>query len=181
MATSAAKEKRSATKRGRKTEKKTAEKRQLVEEIIKAEPKKRGRKPKTEPDVKPINRGVKPVNLGQRAALARQLEVSTQTVYNREAIFCKSLPEYIRGLHFLPRKGGALKEYPDLNPYQQFCHFQLEKLKQGLGFKDCTPTEMLIKNNPEIFDINLFERQQQLTVGVEVNSSEIEKIETSEK
>lgn len=169
---SATKEKKPA-KRGRK---KTGEKRKLVDEIIGAEPKKRGRKPKADPDVKPINRGVKKVNLGHRAALARQLGISTQTLYNREAIFDKALPEYFSGLSYLPRRGGALKVIPDLTPYQQFCHFQLEALKQGLGVKDCTPTEMVIKNNLDHFDIDLFNRQRQLTVDVNVESSSIETV-----
>lgn len=171
MASSAAKEKKPATKRGRKTRKKTSEKRKLVDEIIKAEPKKRGRKPKADPDVQPINRGVKKVNLGQRAALARQLDISTQTLYNREEKFDRCLPEYFSGLSYLPKKGGALKVIPDLTPYQQFCHFQLENLKKALGFKDCTPTEMIIKNNLDSFDIDLFNRQQQLTVNVDIESS----------
>src|SRR4028119_2137240 len=162
MAISATKERKLA-KRGRK---KTGEKRKLVEEIVGAVPKKRGRKPKTDPDVKPINRGVKKVNLGHRAALARQLNISTQTLYNREAVFDKCLPEYFSGLSYLPRRGGALKVIPDLTPYQQFCHYQLEALKQGLGVKDCTPTEMVIKNNLDHFDIDLFNRQRQLTVDV---------------
>lgn len=171
MATSAAKEK-AATKRGRKTGKKTTEKRKLVDEIIKAEPKKRGRKPKTDPDVQPINRGVKKVNLGHRAALARQLGISTQTLYNREAIFDKCLPEYFLGLSYLSPRGGALKVLPDLTDYQQFCHRQLEDLKRGLGVKDCTPTEMVIKNNLDHFDIDLFNKEEQSTVNVESSSIE---------
>lgn len=173
---SATKEKKTA-KRGRK---KTSEKRKLVDQIINEEPKKRGRKPKADPDIRPINRGVKKVNLGHRAALARRLGISTQTLYNREAAFDKCLPEYFSGLSYLPRRGGALKVIPDLTPYQQFCHFQLEALREGLrqslGVKECTPTEMVIKNNLDHFNIDLFNRQQQLTVDVEVESSSIEKV-----
>lgn len=176
MATSAAKEKKPTTKRGRKTGKKTTEKRKLVDEIIKAEPKKRGRKPKTEPDVRPLNRGAKKVNLGHRAALARQLGISTQTLYNREGIFDKCLPEYFSGLSYLSPRGGALKVLPDLTPYQQFCHRQLEDLKRGLGVKDCTPTEMVIKNNLDHFDIDLFNREEESTVDVDVKSSSIKTI-----
>jgi len=179
MTTSAAKEKNATTKRGRKAGKKTAKKRQLVDEIIKAEPKKRGRKPK-DADFQPINRGVKKVNLGHRAVLAKHLGVSTQTIYNRERAFDKCLPEYFRGMYYLPKRGGALKVLPDLTPYQQYCQMQFEKIKQGLGVKDCTPSEMLISNNLEIFDINLFERQQQLTVSVEVDSISIEEIEKTD-
>jgi hypothetical protein len=172
---SATKEKKPA-KRG----KKTGEKRKIVDEIIGSEPKKRGRKPKAVPDVKPINRGVKKVNLGHRAALARRLGISTQTLYNREAVFDKCLPEYFSGLSYLPRRGGALKVIPDLTPYQQFCHFQLEalreSLRQSLGVKECTPTEMVIKNNLDHFDIDLFNKQRQLTVDVEVESSSIETV-----
>lgn len=176
MATSAAKEKKPVTRRGRKTEKKTGEKRKLVDQIIKAEPKKRGRKPKTDPDVQPINRGVKKVNLAHRAVLARQLGISTQTLYNRELILDKCLPEYFLGLSYLPRRGGALKVLPDLTPYQQFCHFQLEGIKKGLGFKDCTPTEMIIKNNLDHFDFHVFNKQRQSTVDVDIESSSIETI-----
>lgn len=175
MATSAAKEKKLATKRG----KRTAKKRELVEEIIKAEPKKRGRKPK-DPDVQPINRGVKKVNLGHRAVLAKHLGVSTQTIYNRERAFDKCLPDYFKGMYYLPKRGGALKVLPDLTPYQQYCQMQFEKIKQGLGVKDCTPNEMLISNNLEIFDIDFFNKQQQLTVSVEVNSSSTEEIEKTD-
>lgn len=178
MATSAAKQKKTTTKRGRKTgkgKKTTDKKRKLVDEIISA-PKKRGRKPKADPDVQPINRGVKKVNLGHRAALARQLGISTQTLYNREAIFDKCLPGYFLGLSYLSPRGGALKVLPDLTDYQQFCHRQLEDLKRGLGVKDCTPTEMVIKNNLDHFDIDLFNREEQSTVNVDVESSSIEKI-----
>lgn len=163
-------------KRGRKTKK-----RDLVDQIIKAEPKKRGRKPKNpDPDVQPINRGVKPVNLGHRAVLAKHLGVSTQTIYNRERAFDKCLPDYFRGMYYLPKRGGALKVLPDLTPYQQYCQMQFEKIKQGLGVKDCTPNEMLISNNLEIFDIDFFNRQQQLTVSVEVDSSSIEEVEKTD-
>lgn len=175
MATSATKEKKPATKRGRK-KKKTSERRKLVDEIIKSEPKRRGRKPKTEPDVRPLNRGTKKVNLGHRAALARQLGISTQTLYNREAVFDKCLPEYFLGLSYLSPRGGALKVLPDLTDYQQFCHRQLEDLKRGLGVKDCTPTEMVIKNNLDHFDIDLFNREERSTVDINVESSSIETI-----
>ncbi len=161
-------------KRGRK-----AKKRELVDKIIKAEPRKRGRKPK-DPDVQPINRGVKQVNLGHRAVLAKHLGVSTQTIYNRERAFDKCLSEYFKGMYYLPKRGGALKVLPDLTLYQQYCHMQFEKIKQGLGVKDCTPNEMLISNNLEIFDIDFFNKQQQLTVSVEVDSSSIEEIEKTD-
>lgn len=98
------------------------------------------------------------------------------TLYNREADLAKLIPEYARGLSLLPRNGGSLKELPDLTPYQQFCHMELESLKRPLGAKDCTPNEMIIRNNLEAFDIDLFNRQQQLTVSVEVESSEIEQV-----
>lgn len=167
-------------KNGKKRGKTTKNKESLVNEIIKAEPKKRGRKPKPKPEVdesvKPINRGVKQPNLAQRAALARHLGISTMTLYNREGDLTKLIPEYTRGISLLPKKGGSLKELPDLTPYQQFCHMELESLKRPLGVKDCTPNEMIIRNNIEAFDIDLFNRQQQLTVGVEVNSSEIEQV-----
>lgn len=177
MTTSAKTQKTPAKKRG----KATKEKRKIVDEIIKAEPKKRGRKPKekldSDQEVQPINRGVKKENLAQRAVLARHLGISTMTLYNREKAFDKYLPEYFRGLSYLSKKGGALKVIPDLTPYQQYCHFQLEDLKKALGVKDCTPTEMLIKNNVDSFDIDLFNKQQQLTVNVEVQSSSIEIVE----
>lgn len=163
---------------GKKRGKATAKKRELVDEIIKAEPKKRGRKPKEkiDEDIKPINRGVKKPNLAQRAALARHLGISTMTLYNREGELSRLIPEYSRGLSLLPKNGGSLKELPDLTPYQQFCHMELESLKRPLGSKDCTPNEMIIRNNLEAFDIDLFNRQQQLTVDVEVESSEIEQV-----
>lgn len=177
MATSAAKQSKPKTKRG----KKTAKKRELVEEIIKAEPKKRGRKPQDpqQLNVEPINRGVKKPNLAQRAGMARHLNVSTQTIYNREKAFDKCYPQYFEGIYYLSQKGGSLKVLPDLTPYQQFCQLQFDEVKRALGVKDCTPNEMVIMNNLNMFDIDLFTRQQQLTVDIEVYESSIESVESS--
>lgn len=176
--------KKTTSKRG----KTSKQKRELVEEILSAEqaPKTRGRKRKeklesisnseTEPDltgVKPIETAKKQsVNYGQRTAFAKSLGITTQTLYNRETSFGNTLPAYLKGITYLQRKGGSLKEFPDLTEYQQFCHLQLEKIKQGLSPKDCTPNEILIKNNLPLFEVDLFERQKQLDVSIV--SSEIE-------
>lgn len=191
MTVSKSKKKTTSVKRVKRGKQgKTAkEKKQIVDEIIAAEPTpaKRGRKKKekvvepvrsseVEPDltgVEPIETGRKtPVNYGQRTAFAKSLGITTQTLYNREDAFSNALPAYFKGLNLLPRRGGSLKELPDLTEYMQFCHRQFEELKRGLSPKDCTPNEILIRNNLRLFEVDLFDRQKQLNVSI--ISSEIE-------
>lgn len=121
----------------------------------------------------------KPKDFGKRAILARELNISSQTLYNREDDFAAVLPQYFAGLSFLPRKGEGRKERPDLTEYQQFCQRQLEKLRQLLGAKNCQPNKTLIETNTTLFTVDFSDRQKQLEA--EVISSESIETQTQER
>lgn len=165
--TSASKKKKGATKK----EKKAAVDRILGEE--------RAKKQKLD-GVEPFNtKAKKSPNLAERTALARHLGITPQTLYNREFAFVNALPEYAKGMKLLPRRGGSLKEFPNLTPFQQWCHKQFEfQIKRNLNPRDCTNNVILIEQNESLFKVDLFDKEQQLEAAIVPVESET--IETRE-
>lgn len=144
-------------------------KRKLVENIINPDKPKRTRRPR-DPDYVPI-RKEKTIDLSKRSALAQLMGVSTQTLYNREAVFGDTIPDYFVGTGEVRKNGRSLKEFPALTPYQQFIHRQFEELRSKLGQKDCTPNSVLVEQNLEIFNFEYFRRIEAQTVDVEADAA----------
>lgn len=124
--------------------------------------------------VKPIKLNVpKPKNFGERAVIARDMEISATTLYNWEKTMKTALPAYFAGLSLLLRKGEGKKEYPDLTPYQQFCLRQLNSLRKSLDAKNCEANSNLIQNNPELFSYSTYEQEELLKIAV-ISSETVE-------
>lgn len=112
-------------------------KRKAVEDIINPAKAKRTRRPR-DPNYIPIKK-VKGIDPSKRSTIAKELGVSTQTLYNREEVFSRLIPFYISGTEEVKKKGKSLKEFPPLTLFQQFIHRQFETLRRSLPLKDCTP------------------------------------------
>ena len=157
-------------------------KRKAVEDIINPAKPKRTRRPR-DPNYIPIKK-VKAIDPSKRSTIAKELGVSTQTLYNREEVFAHLIPFYDEGSEEVKKKGKSLKEFPPLTLFQQFIHRQFETLRRSLPLKDCTPNLLLVEQNLGLFDFEFFKGIQEKTVDIEaldvqVNSQTVE-VEPSE-
>lgn len=157
------------------SQRKKQEKSALVKQVIREEQGKKQQKQKKIDGVEPIYTTKKRIDYGLRTSLAKDLNITTQTLYNREDAMSDELPMYGEGVQLLPKRGKALKERPNLTAYQQFCHRQFQSLRLALPHNDCTPNRILIRNNKSHFDFDLFTKAQPLDVAAK--SVEVEPIE----